>query len=76
MALSETLATCIIAYGKTGPWKPKILALADVARSKGFEVESPDYSDLSDPDKRVERLLALWSESHGPTVLVGSSMGG
>ncbi len=64
------------AHGReSGPWGSKILALADVARSKGYRVESPDYSDLMDADKRVERLLAL-CDAGGADVLVGSSMGG
>ena len=64
------------AHGKeSGPWGDKIMALAEVAKAKGFEVESPDYSDLLEPDERVKRLLNLFTPSK-VTVLVGSSMGG
>lgn len=71
------MKTIYFAHGKeSGPWGSKIVALADVARSKGFEVISPDYSDLPDPDERVKRLLEIWNGSQDTTVLVGSSMGG
>ncbi|BCG46806.1 hypothetical protein GEOBRER4_n1621 [Citrifermentans bremense] len=71
------MPTVYFAHGKeSGPWGSKILALADVARSKGIEVVSPDYSDLADPDERVKRLLEIWNGSQDTTVLVGSSMGG
>ena len=65
------------AHGKeSGPWGDKIVALAEVARSKGASVESPDYSGLSDPDERVRLLLSLVGEPDPSLVLVGSSMGG
>ena len=64
------------AHGKeSGPWGSKIKALAAVAQSRGFTVESPDYSDSFDPDVRVARLLALKPRADC-LVLVGSSMGG
>ena len=63
------------AHGKdTGPEAIKINYLAEIARAKGFHVETPDYSDLADPDRRVERLLALAPVAEN-LVLVGSSMG-
>lgn len=66
-----------LTHGKeSGPCGTKMIALADIARSKGFKVQIPDYSDLSDPDKRVERLIDICGESVVTTVLVGSSMGG
>jgi predicted alpha/beta hydrolase family esterase len=71
------MPTVYFAHGKeSGPWGPKILALAEVARAKGFEAISPDYSGIDDPDERVKQLLAVFGETHGTTVLVGSSMGG
>jgi len=71
------MLTVYFAHGKySHPWGSKIHALADIARSKGFEVISPDYSDLADPDERVKRLLEMWGGSQDRTVLVGSSMGG
>ncbi|MBI3171311.1 MAG: alpha/beta hydrolase [Hydrocarboniphaga effusa] len=64
------------AHGKeSGPWGPKITLLAEVARARGFEVMSPDYSRSHDPHERVSMLLALAPRA-GRLVLVGSSMGG
>lgn len=63
------------AHGKeSGPWGSKITRLAEVARSKGFEVISPEYNGLS-PDERVEKLRSLVSGSESTVVLVGSSLG-
>lgn len=70
------MPTVYFAHGKeSGPWGSKIVALAEIAKAKGFHVESPDYSDLQDADRRVDRLLKLCGEK-GADVLVGSSMGG
>ncbi len=64
-------------HGKeSGPWGSKIKSLAKVASDYGFEVESIDYSDLSDPDLRVKRLLRIITYEEGDFLLVGSSMGG
>jgi alpha/beta superfamily hydrolase len=64
------------AHGKeTGPEAIKIQYLSEIARARGYHVESPDYSDLADPDERVKRLLALAPAASGSLVLVGSSMG-
>lgn len=69
--------TIYFAHGKeSGPWGSKILALATVARERGFEVESPDYSEIADPEARVEKLLSLARTATLPLILVGSSMGG
>ena len=76
MIKNNETPTVFFAHGKeSGPWGSKIMALADLARKRGYRVESPDYSDLMDADKRVERLLGLCGEN-GADVLVGSSMGG
>src|SRR3989338_7791560 len=65
------------AHGKgSGPWGTKISRLAQVAKEKGFAVESPDYSRTHDPDERVETLLKLKPLASRHLVLVGSSMGG
>jgi len=70
------MPTVYFAHGKeSGPWGSKIVALATIAKARGFEVVNPEYSDILDPDERVKRLLALYVPSNGPTVLVGSSMG-
>lgn len=66
----------VFAHGqKSGPWNSKIRHLAHIARSLGAEVMSPDYSDLDDPDARLERLLAMELPPHDQLVLAGSSMG-
>nr|VFK15351.1 MAG: Predicted esterase of the alpha/beta hydrolase fold [Candidatus Kentron sp. LPFa] len=61
---------------ESGPWGTKIQYLADIARRQGFDVESPDYSHIPDPEERVERLLELVPENEGKLILVGSSAGG
>lgn len=66
-------------HGKeSGPWGSKINHLADLAKDRGFAVNSIDYRDLDDPDLRAERLIyALRSEPDlAKVLLVGSSMGG
>ena len=63
------------AHGKeSGPWGTKITRLAEVARARGFEVMSPDYSHTHDPKERVAHLLQLAPRAE-KLVLVGSSMG-
>ena len=67
----------LFAHGKeSGPWGSKIRHLASIAERQGAQVLSPDYSDLTDPDARVARLLALPLPPHDRLILVGSSMGG
>lgn len=74
MAIPERLVC--FAHGKeSGPWGTKITRLAGVARARGFEVLSPDYSHTHDPKARVAHLLALAPRAR-TLVLVGSSMGG
>ena len=64
-------------HGKeSGPWGTKIKRLAAIASELGCDVDSIDYTDLIDPDLRVERLLKVLSKEKGSFVLVGSSMGG
>lgn len=64
------------AHGKeSGPWGTKITHLAEVARRRGFEVMSPDYSHSHDARVRVTQLLALAPRARR-LVLAGSSMGG
>ncbi len=68
--------TVIFNHGKeSGPWGDKITRLAEIARGKGFAVESIDYTGIMDASARVQKLLdsdAAWTR---PLVLVGSSMG-
>ncbi len=64
-------------HGKeSGPWGTKIKRLAKIAGGMGCAVESIDYTDLMDPDQRVERLLEVLAREEDSFVLVGSSMGG
>jgi alpha/beta superfamily hydrolase len=50
--------------------------MAEVARQRGWSVESLDYQGMADADARV-RLLVDWCSSQpAAPVLVGSSMGG
>lgn len=64
------------AHGKeSGPWGFKIKRLAQIAEQRNCDVESVDYTDLMDPDLRVDRLLDLLAHETDDFVLVGSSMG-
>jgi len=64
-------------HGKeSGPWGTKIKRLARIAEGMGCAVVSIDYTDLMDPDLRVERLLEVLAREEDSFVLVGSSMGG
>jgi alpha/beta superfamily hydrolase len=61
---------------ESGPWGTKIRALAEVARGRGWSVESLDYAGLDDPGERIARLASYCRGRAGPMALVGSSMGG
>lgn len=66
----------VFAHGKeSGPWGTKITCLAEVARTRGYEVISPDYSHTHDPKRRVQQLLQL-KPTATKLLLCGSSMGG
>lgn len=67
----------IFSHGKeSGPWGSKIKRLAEIAQDAGHQVESVDYTDLTDPDERVDRLLGVIEGVKEEFILVGSSMGG
>jgi len=69
--------TVVFSHGKeSGPWGSKIASMAEVVRDLGMAVESVDYRGLDDPAARVDKLVAAARAVPGPTVLVGSSMGG
>lgn len=79
MGNGKTLnGTVVFSHGKeSGPWGTKITALAAIASALGHGVESVDYTDLADPDQRVERLRKqVFRHGGGSLVLAGSSMGG
>lgn len=65
------------AHGKeSGPWGSKIIRLANIAKQHGYSVDSIDYSDLADPELRVDRLISTLEKEEEGCLLVGSSMGG
>ncbi|MFI4914701.1 MAG: alpha/beta hydrolase [Steroidobacterales bacterium] len=67
----------VFSHGKdSGPWGKKITALADVARSEGYQVESVDYRGVDTPRGRVDKLAEVCKGLSGELILVGSSMGG
>lgn len=75
--MPETIRPCIVfSHGLDGePWGTKIVALAAVAESRGFAVESLDYRGMEAP-ARVEKLIGVARTLPHPLVLVGSSLGG
>ena len=67
----------VFSHGQeSGPWGRKISALAEVARSEGYETESVDYRGIDEPRARITRLADFCKELQGDLVLVGSSLGG
>ena len=69
--------TVVFSHGKDGdPWGNKIVALADVARGRGMQVESVDYRQIDDPMARVTKLHEFVRTLSGSLILVGSSLGG
>lgn len=67
----------IFSHGKeSSPWSFKIKRLAAIAKERGCSVDNMDYTDLMDPEQRVERSLDALKQEAEPFVLVGSSMGG
>ena len=64
-------------HGKKGvPNGKKILKMSELAKSKGFETTSIDYTDTLNPDIRAKRLIDILNNETGDYILVGSSMGG
>ena len=73
------MTTCYVVFShghESGPWGRKISALAEVARSEGYETESVDYRGIDAPRERITRLADFCKELQGDLVLVGSSLGG
>ncbi|MFA3792555.1 YqiA/YcfP family alpha/beta fold hydrolase [Aliiglaciecola sp. SL4] len=67
----------IFSHGKeSGPWGSKIRKLAEIAQNLGYSVDSIDYSDMDNPDRRVDKLIKILATTDDKVVLVGSSMGG
>lgn len=64
-------------HGKeSGPWGSKIKRLANIAKEHSYSVDSIDYSDILNPELRVERLVNKLKDVKEDFLLVGSSMGG
>jgi pimeloyl-ACP methyl ester carboxylesterase len=67
----------VFSHGQEGaPWGRKATALADTARSEGYQPESVDYRGIAAPRERIARLMEFCQGLQGDLVLVGSSMGG
>jgi len=67
----------VFSHGQeSGPWGRKISALAEIARSAGYNAHSVDYRGIVDPRVRVAKLVDFCKELSGDLVLVGSSIGG
>lgn len=68
--------TVYFAHGmESGPWGSKITAMAEVAKSLGFEVHSPDFTFTKDPFERKVWLEQNYPRPEGILVQVGSSLG-
>ena len=74
--MSDKPQVCFSHGRESGPWGRKIKALSGVAKDLGFEVSSLDYRGITDPDKRVEKLVDYCGAITSPLILTGSSMGG
>ncbi|WP_321280018.1 YqiA/YcfP family alpha/beta fold hydrolase [Marinifilum fragile] len=67
----------VFSHGKeSGPWGTKIKRLSEIAKKKGFEIDSLDYRAYSNPDDRASQLLNYLKGEKKDFILVGSSMGG
>jgi alpha/beta superfamily hydrolase len=67
---------CFSHGSESGPWGTKIRALAEIARSQGWTVDSLDYQGMTDPHARAAKLIAHCRARKEPAALAGSSMGG
>jgi len=67
----------VFSHGLEGsPWGTKITALADTARSEGYETVSVDYRGIDGVRERITRLVDSCKDCDGELILVGSSLGG
>ena len=72
----------ILSHGlESGPQATKVTAMAAVAEARGWSSERPDYRDIdatrqvTEVQRRLERLLERCAAAPRPLVLAGSSMG-
>lgn len=71
------MSQVVFSHGKDSePWGHKILALAEVARARGFAVESVDYRGIDSVEERLNSLVACCARLPAAPILVGSSLGG
>lgn len=74
--MTDTQTRLIWCHGSLSvPWGAKSTAFAETAKSRGYTLEAPDFSDLENPDERVQRLIDDLTKSKAPAILIGSSMG-
>lgn len=67
----------VFSHGQEGsPWGRKIAALAEIARSEGYEPEAVDCRGVNSPRDRLAKLVETCRDLSGEVVLVGSSIGG
>ncbi len=67
----------IFSHGKeSGPNGSKIKKLAIIAQEHGCQVSSIDYTEINNPDLRVNHLVDILQQEDDKIILVGSSMGG
>lgn len=59
----------------SSPASTKIQKLSMLAKERGWKVIAPDYSGISDPDRRADLFMEQVHRSEATTVVVGSSMG-
>lgn len=62
--------------GDSPPWDRKASAMAEIARSEGYEPEAVDYRGVDTLRGRMGRLVDFCKELQGDLVLVGSGVGG
>lgn len=75
--MNPSEVTVIINPGASGDaGSPKMLRLAAVARSMGFQVHLLECTQIPNPEERVSALLSSEVATHSHLILVGSSMGG
>lgn len=74
--MAATRHVCFAHGSESGPWGTKIRVLAEIARGRGWTVESLDYQGLDDAQARVARLADHCRRYGQPMALAGSSMGG
>ncbi len=66
----------VFSHGLEGaPWGAKITALADTARSEGYESVSVDYRGINAVRDRITKLVDACKDCDGELILVGSSLG-